>query len=43
MENWEGHYPIILRERYKLWNHIDMPERFGEINHNKNNYWTIKY
>ena len=25
-----GHYPIIWAKRYKLWNHIDMPERFGE-------------
>ena len=31
---WEGHYPIIWAKRYKLWNHIDMPERFGEIRHN---------
>ena len=32
---WEGHYPEIWAERYKLWNHIDMPERFGEIRHNQ--------
>ncbi len=32
---WEGHYPVIWAQRYKLWNHIDMPERFGEIRHNK--------
>jgi len=25
-----GHYPVIWRERYRLWNNIDMPERFGE-------------
>jgi hypothetical protein len=25
-----GHYPIIWAKRYKLWNKIDMPERFGE-------------
>ena len=25
-----GHYPIIWSKRYRLWNHIDMPERFGE-------------
>ena len=25
-----GHYPIIWVKRYKLWNKIDMPERFGE-------------
>ena len=32
---WEGHYPVIWRERYKLWNHIDMPERHGFKQHNK--------
>ena len=26
---WEGHYPAIWAKRYQLWNHIDMPERFG--------------
>ena len=26
---WEGHYPIIWSKRYRLWNRIDMPERFG--------------
>ena len=25
-----GHYPAIWAKRYKLWNKIDMPERFGE-------------
>ena len=25
-----GHYPAIWAKRYRLWNHIDMPERFGE-------------
>ena len=25
-----GHYSIIWAKRYNLWNHIDMPERFGE-------------
>ena len=25
-----GHYPVIWAKRYKLWNRIDMPERFGE-------------
>ena len=25
-----GHYPIIWAKRYELWNHIDMPERFGD-------------
>ena len=32
---WEDHYPIIWAKRYKLWNHIDMPERFGSNTHNK--------
>ena len=32
---WEGHYSEIWSKRYKLWNHIDMPERFGNTNHNK--------
>ena len=31
-----GHYPIIWAKRYELWNHIDMPERFGEEKLNKN-------
>ncbi len=35
---WEGHYPVIWRERYRLWNHIDMPERFGDNNHNKTTF-----
>ena len=30
-----GHYPIIWVKRYKLWNKIDMPERFGEKSINK--------
>ncbi|MAU63800.1 MAG: hypothetical protein CMC38_05585 [Flavobacteriaceae bacterium] len=30
-----GHYPIIWAKRYQLWNHIDMPERFGVKQHNK--------
>ena len=32
---WDGHYPEIWAERYKLWNHIDMPERFGDKRHNR--------
>ena len=35
---WEGHYPIIWKERYRLWNHIDMPERFGNKRHNSTHY-----
>ncbi len=31
---WEGHYPIIWATRYNLWNHTDIPERFGEKRHN---------
>ena len=34
---WEGHYPEIWAKRYRLWNHIDMPERYGEIRHNSTN------
>jgi len=30
-----GHYPAIWSKRYKLWNKIDMPERFGSKEHNK--------
>ena len=32
---WEGHYPEIWAKRYRLWNHIDMPERFGNERHNR--------
>jgi len=32
---WEGHYDIIWARRYQLWNHIDIPERFGENAYNK--------
>mgnify|MGYP001329343771 CR=1 FL=1 len=32
---WDGRYPEIWAERYKLWNHIDMPERFGDKRHNR--------
>ena len=31
---WEGHRDIIWERRYRLWNRIDMPERFGDVNHN---------
>jgi len=30
-----GHYPVIWAKRYQLWNHIDMPERFGDKRINK--------
>ena len=35
---WEGHYSVIWAKRYKLWNRIDMPERFGTKNHNKTTF-----
>ncbi len=35
---WEGHYSEIWAKRYRLWNHIDMPERFGNNNHNKTTF-----
>ncbi len=31
-----GHYPVIWAKRYRLWNKIDMPERFGDKKLNKN-------
>ena len=34
---WEGHYPVIWAKRYRLWNRIDMPERFGTKRHNSTN------
>ncbi len=35
---WEGHSSVIWAKRYKLWNRIDMPERFGNTNHNKTTF-----
>ncbi len=35
---WEGHYPVIWSKRYRLWNRIDMPERFGNKIHNKTTF-----
>tara|TARA_X000000368_G_scaffold418995_1_gene421340 strand:- start:2863 stop:4542 length:1680 start_codon:yes stop_codon:yes gene_type:complete len=32
---WEEHFPYVWVKRYKLWNKIDMPERFGNQNHNR--------
>ena len=32
---WDGHYPEIWAKRYRLWNHIDMPEKFGNRRHNR--------
>ncbi len=32
---WEGHDDVIWRERYRLWNHIDIPERFGNNKHSR--------
>ena len=31
-----GHYPVIWAKRYKLWNKIDIPERFGTKQHHEN-------
>ena len=31
-----GHYPVIWASKYNFWNHIDIPERFGEKTFNKN-------
>ena len=30
-----GHYSVIWAKRYKLWNKMDIPERFGVKQHNK--------
>ncbi len=35
---WEGHYSEIWAKRYQLWNHIDIPERFGNTKHNKTTF-----
>ena len=32
---WEGHYDEIWHKRYKHWNKIDTPERFGDKRHNR--------
>jgi len=32
---YDGHPDIIWAKRYNLWNHADIPERFGEKSHNK--------
>ena len=32
---WDGHYDYHWAKRYRLWNHIDMPERYGLKNHNR--------
>jgi hypothetical protein len=31
---WEGHRDVIWERRYRLWNTIDIPEKFGDKNHN---------
>ena len=31
----ESHYPEIWMKRYRLWNHIDIPERFGTTRQNE--------
>ena len=38
-----GHYPVIWAKRYKLWNKIDMPERFGEKSYQQNINRSIKH
>jgi len=35
---WDGHDPYVWSKRYKLWNKIDMPERFGNKSHNKTTF-----
>ena len=35
---WEGHYPVIWAKRYRLWNKIDIPERFGKKRHNQTTF-----
>jgi hypothetical protein len=30
------HYPVIWAKRYRLWNHADIPERFGSKKYSKN-------
>ena len=32
---WEDHRPTLWLRRYSLWNKIDLPERFGDFQHNK--------
>ena len=32
---WDGHYPEIWAKRYRLWNRLDAPERFGTKRHNR--------
>ena len=39
---WEGHYDYeIWAKRYELWNHIDIPERFGKNKFNRIIVWSI--
>ena len=35
---WEGHYDVIWSRRYKLWNRIDLPERYGEEAYKKTTF-----
>ncbi|MBT7622959.1 MAG: hypothetical protein HN595_00365 [Flavobacteriaceae bacterium] len=32
---YDGHADVIWAKRYNLWNHADIPERFGQKSHNK--------
>ena len=31
---WQGHRDVVWERRYNLWNRIDIPEKFGNQNHN---------
>ena len=35
---WEGHEDVIWAKRYILWNHIDIPERFGDKKYKKTTF-----
>ena len=35
---WEGHWDVIWARRYKLWNRIDLPERFGDHPYKKTTF-----
>jgi hypothetical protein len=35
---WEGHYDVIWARRYRLWNRIDLPERYGEEAYKKTTF-----
>jgi hypothetical protein len=35
---WEGHNSYIWMKRYRLWNQLDIPEKFGHIRHNNTTF-----